>query len=123
MGHVSRSHQQGQLEELLRSRGWCVVDRSVLTASYWLDEVWTIESEWSPVGQRAFISFVVDRQAATLSRQPGQFVSSVGVSRIEPVESPFGSEVYLRPQWNKVGLPAVAALLDALRIEGSREVG
>lgn len=119
MGGVA--YQQGQIEGLLRDRGWRVVNRTTLTASRWLDEIWTIESEWSPVGQRAFISFVVDRHVATLSRQRGQFVSSVAVSGQEPLDSSFGSEVYLRPQWKKVGLPAVAALLEALRSKGSAE--
>jgi hypothetical protein len=120
MSGVPTSHQQAQIEGLLRDRGWRIVERTIMTASYWFDEVWAIESEWSPVGQKAFISFVVDRSVAMSPRPRGSFVSSVAVSRAEPLESSFGSEVFLRPQWEKVGLPAVAALLDALR---SRDAG
>jgi uncharacterized protein len=96
MSGVPRLHQQAQIEDLLRDRGWRVVERSVLTTSHWLDEVWTIESEWSPVGQRAFVSFIVDRQVATRPRQRGQFVSSVAVSRKEPVEASFGCEILMQ---------------------------
>ena len=54
--------QQRQIEELLAGEGWRVAERAS-QPDWWLDEVWIIESEWSPVGDRAYVSFLVHPMA------------------------------------------------------------
>jgi hypothetical protein len=112
-------HQQSQIEQVLEQRGWHVVERRKYAANWWFDEVWVIESVWSPVGRQAYISYVVDRHVAEKDRQPGAHVASVAVSRVEPTEMSFGPEVFLRPAWEKRGLAEFGALIDGLRDERS----
>jgi hypothetical protein len=105
-----------QIEDVLGRRGWRVAERRTLAVSGWLDEVWTIESEWAPVGAKAYISFVIARESpGGLSRRAGEALSSVAVSTVEPTEASFGFEVYLRPSWERQGLPQFIALIDGLR--------
>jgi hypothetical protein len=42
----------------LERAGWHVVEREQpFTDEWWADEIWTIESLWSPQGARAFLTF------------------------------------------------------------------
>lgn len=50
-------------EELLShltSHGWRVVERSREMLDWWADEIWTIDSVWTPSGVRAYLTFLVD---------------------------------------------------------------
>ena len=64
--------QQHDIEEMLLREGWRVADRQVAPA-WWLDEVWVLESTWSPTGTQAFVSFLVDPQAPA-QRAKGEYV-------------------------------------------------
>jgi hypothetical protein len=37
---------------MLASQGWRVVER-IARPEWWIDQLWIVESSWSPVGQRA----------------------------------------------------------------------
>jgi hypothetical protein len=63
--------QQRQLEELVVRDGWTIVARELSSAEWWLDEVWILESTWTPAGVRVFLSFLVDPQAPGERRKVG----------------------------------------------------
>ncbi len=65
--------------------GWQVTD-ALPNLEWWADEMWRIESSWSPVGTVAYLTFLVDPQADVESRQKGENVWAVMVSRSRPNE-------------------------------------
>jgi hypothetical protein len=115
--------QQRQIEEMLVDEGWLVVDKEQ-PAEWWLDEVWTLESGWSPIGATAYVGFLVDPQAP-IERARGEHIWAVCVTR----ESPTGSvglagEVPITPNWESVHRAEVLALIRALRSDTSgRDAG
>src|SRR5262245_51027908 len=93
--------QRRQLEEILTDEGWIIVSRDVAPSEWWLDEVWTLESLWTPVGQRVFVSFLVDPQAVG-DRVKGQEVWAVAATLSRPdSRQQAGPEVPLRPNWER----------------------
>jgi hypothetical protein len=77
--------QRTELLTLLPEHGWRVamieddLDR-------WADEMWLLESVWSPVGSRAYVTFLVDPQFDG-SRKKGEAVWAVMASLFKPVSS------------------------------------
>lgn len=55
------------------------------TPEWWADEIWRLESAWSPVGARAYVTFLVDPQSSTRNRKKGQDVWAVKASPVRPV--------------------------------------
>jgi hypothetical protein len=87
--------------EMLSEQGWHLVRREVGQIWY-RDEVWTIESVWRPVGERAYLSFIVDPQAPT-DRTQGEDVWAVAISLERPYQHPVGAvQVPIRPGWERV---------------------
>ena len=52
--------QQNLLAEALQTDGWSIVDRATNLAYWEYYDVWILESQWRPVGLRAFVLFLVD---------------------------------------------------------------
>jgi hypothetical protein len=74
--------QRNRIFELLPRYGWEVKsfeDHLRLSASDWfIDELWEIESVWSPKGLRGWVTFVVDPQTPNLiERRKGKGVWAV----------------------------------------------
>ena len=105
--------QQNRLEQTLLREGWQVADRST-PSDWWLDEVWTIESQRTPVGHRAYVSFLVDPQAPT-QRRKGQDVWAVYVGPEVPTSATPKAAVPLRPNWDRVRSPELARRIKGLR--------
>lgn len=55
--------QKREIQSEIERSGWKIV--SVDDYEWWENEVWEIESIWSPIGKKAFIVFVVDPQILT----------------------------------------------------------
>jgi hypothetical protein len=109
------TRQQQQIDEMLSSEGWRVVERQV-KPSWWLDEVWVIESTRSPVGSRAYVSFLVDPQSLSL-RDTGAQVWAVCISPEGPAITAFGTDVVpLRPNWEKLRRREFLEKIRALRV-------
>ncbi len=53
---------------------------------WWADEIWLLESSWSPVGARAYVTFLVDPMATTADRKKGQDVWAVMASPARPAD-------------------------------------
>ena len=77
------SSQQLSLLAALRAAGWQMVARTT-DLPWWADEVWTVESNWRPVGLRAFLTFTVDPLCYSASRRRGKNVWAVRCTRAWP---------------------------------------
>ena len=78
---------QTQREELLAQlveHGWRVA-REVQEIEWWADEMWQLESVWSPVGTVAYVTFLVDPQWNS-DRNKGEHVWAVLISHDKPIE-------------------------------------
>jgi hypothetical protein len=83
---------------------------------WWADEMWVLESVWSPVGGRAYLTFLVDPQFEGV-RKKGEGVWAVMASPRRPedwvrVEGEF--TLSLGQSWEK-RLPAFFEHLSTLR--------
>ena len=94
--------QQEQLEVGLSASGWEIVGREKSNLDWWADEIWKIESIWSPVGFTIYLTFLVDPQQSRV-RKKGEDVWAIGASINRPKEREDGVEalVPLRPKWGK----------------------
>jgi hypothetical protein len=108
--------QKRQVEAELEHAGWRVAMREVPTNdAWWIDELWVIESAWSPQGARAFVTFLVDPQAVS-ERQHGERVWAVAITRHRPpTPAEAKPHVPLRPRWETRNLKELRALVGALR--------
>jgi len=52
--------QKSEIQSTIEKSGWRIVN--IDNYEWWENEVWEIESIWSPVGKKAFLVFVVDPQ-------------------------------------------------------------
>lgn len=75
--------QRTELLNQLPKHGWSVVSVEEDYLEWWADEMWVIESVWSPVGSRAYVTFLVDPQAP-ISRKKGTYVWAAKISLNKP---------------------------------------
>ena len=75
--------QRTELLSRLPEYGWRVTDPDE-KLEWWADEMWLLESVWSPVGSRAYVTFLVDPQFDG-ERQKGEAVWAVMVSPAKPM--------------------------------------
>jgi hypothetical protein len=76
---------QAQRQELfnqVHEQGWRIVDQEQ-QPDWWADELWQLESLWSPVGSLACVTFLVDPMSDA-SRLKGEHVWAVSGSRTKP---------------------------------------
>ena len=114
--------QKRQLEEALLSSGWRIAEREPITAEWWVDEIWTIESVWRPVGFTLFLSFLVDLVYSG-TRRSGEKISAITCSSIRPrtrADMMGGPLIFLRPAWEK-NLPEFLAKLKELRDQATQQ--
>ena len=69
--------------EYLETDGWKIKEILTDNLEWWADEIWCIESIWSPKGVHCYITFLVDPQFE-INRQKGQGVWALGLSSIFP---------------------------------------
>ena len=109
--------QKTELLTQLPEHGWRVANAEE-NLEWWADEMWLLESEWSPVGRQVYVTFLVDPQFEG-SRTKGEAVWAVMASPAKPmsrlqVEGEF--TLSLGQGW-KDRLPAFFEHLAALRSE------
>ena len=113
--------QQAQLEALLSAEGWRIADRERPSSEWWLDELWTLESTWTPVGLRIFVSFLVDPQAPS-PRSRGEHVWAVGVTRTRPqARQDVRDDVPLQGHWERDNRMRVVEQLRLARDRAAKE--
>lgn len=115
--------QREKFQELLPRHGWEVVRvddelRGSMASDWFVDELWEVESTWSPLGLKLWMTFVVDPQTPNLpERKKGQGVYAVKAARRKPTG--WGIEddevgLYLNSGW-EARLPEFFDQLSALR--------
>ena len=95
--------QKRQLEAAIVSDGWRIAEREAFTTEWWVDEIWTIESVWRPVGFKLFLAFLVDPMESG-PRRPGKDAWAASCSSVCPqtrAEATSGPQIFLRPSWEK----------------------
>jgi hypothetical protein len=107
--------QRTELLSQLPEHGWRVASVEE-NLEWWADEMWLLESVWSPVGSHAYVTFLVDPQFDS-NRKKGEAVWAVMASPAKPdsrldVEGEF--TLSLGQGW-KNRLPDFFAHLSALR--------
>ena len=75
--------QRTELLSRLPAHGWRVTD-SDEKLEWWADEMWPLVSVWSPVGSRAYVTFLVDPQFDG-ERKKGEAVWAVMASPGKPL--------------------------------------
>jgi len=115
--------QRDKLLELMPRHGWEVlsVDAELRhsTASDWfVDELWEVESMWSPRGVKLWVTFVVDPLTPNLSeRKKGQGIYVVKAARQKPTGWAIENDeagLYLNSGWED-RLPEFFDQISALR--------
>ena len=91
--------QQREIETIRAEEGWRVVERQ-RQPEWWLDEVWVLESAWSPTGTRAYVSFLVDPQAP-IQRAAGQDVWAICATTEAPAATATGNHSVPLKGWAK----------------------
>jgi len=90
---IEMQTQRSTLLDKLPEHGWDVVLIEEVNLEWWADEMWTLDSFWSPVGSRAYLTFLVDPQFSSLfypqrprHRKKGEAVWAVAASATMPRE-------------------------------------
>ena len=68
-------HQK--IEDYLTVEGWDIEEILSNDLEWWADEIWKLKSRWSPIGKKAFITFLVNPMHEG-NRIKGQAVWGVG---------------------------------------------
>ncbi len=76
--------QRDELLNQLSQQGW-QLKRKEQDLDWWADEMWQLESVWSPVGAVAYVTFLVDPQWNG-DRNKGEHVWAVLLSHDKPIE-------------------------------------
>ena len=77
--------QRAEILTQLPSHGWHVVPLEDYGLEWWADEMWLLESTWSPLGSRAYLTFLVDPQTPhSRTRKKGEAVWAVMASPMKP---------------------------------------
>jgi hypothetical protein len=118
--------QRNRLFELLPQYGWEVKNvedhpRRSTNPDWFIDELWEVESVWSPKGLRIWVTFVVDPQVPKLiDRKKGEGLWAVKAGLQRPTDWGIaGNEVglTLNAGWEK-RLPEFFSQLSELRKQG-----
>ena len=112
--------QKAELFEQISAQGWSIAEIEDWQLEWWSDEMWLLESTWSPIGTRAYITFLVDPMIEDWQhRKKGDSVWAVEVSSSKPESrmSAAGSfTMSLNQGWQKE-LPAFLKHLTLLRVK------
>ncbi len=94
------STQRNQILAALPETGWSLADRHT-PEDGWIDELWRLESVWSPRGRVAYLLFLVDPQWDG-PRRFGEAVWAVAVTKTRPehrMALDSDETVPIRPRW------------------------
>jgi hypothetical protein len=108
--------QRTELINRLPEHGWRVASEEE-NLEWWADEMWVLESLWSPVGGHAYISFLVHPLWDRPNRRKGEAVWAVTASLTKPgsrLSAEEGFTLDLGQGW-KERLPEFFAYLALLR--------
>jgi hypothetical protein len=101
------------IRDALSRHGWSVTDvEQPFEDEWWSAEIWRIESEWSPQGVRAYLTFLVDPMGS------GDDVWAVCASKDRPTQRTINCEraMRLRNVWQQE-LPKFVDDLSQFRVD------
>jgi hypothetical protein len=107
--------QRIEILDQLAKHGWDATPLGEL--EWWADEMWLLVSNWSPVGSRAYLTFIVNPLFYSPDRKKGEAVWAAMVSGEKPDDryaSGDSSEISLNQGW-KERLPELLEYLSSLR--------
>jgi len=83
------SFQRTELLKRIPKQGWSVTtiedaDSEWPELEWWADEIWILQSVWSPQDCRVYLTFLVDPQAPIHGRQKGEGIWAVKASLKRP---------------------------------------
>jgi hypothetical protein len=113
--------QKVELFEQISAHGWSFVEVEDWELDWWADEMWLLESVWSPVSSRAYLTFLVDPQFDDV-RKKGEAVWAVAVSPSKPEGRMLDSDSFtmsLNKGWQKE-LPILLEHLSLLREKSAK---
>ena len=96
--------QASTLAQTLDKYGWHLLSK-VEMPEWWADEIWELESTWSPIGQSAWITFLVDPAVDPSSRRKGQKVWAAALSAVRPTDrnsKEFAYVMSLNSGWREI---------------------
>ena len=117
--------QRAEILKRLGRHGWELSEVEDEMLEWWADEVWLLESVWSPPGARAYVTFLVDPQSDTRNRKRGHGIWAVKASAARPTDWLAEEGEYtlsLGRGWEEE-LPHLFEYLDALRRRGGEGGG
>lgn len=91
------------LNQRIADAGWRIVRKTEMP-HWWADEIWQLESIWSPVGVESWITFLVDPENDDNARKKGQHVWAAAVSIQSPtsrITNEFKFVMSLKSGWRK----------------------
>ena len=104
--------------EQISAQGWTLVELEDWELEWRADEMWLLESVWSPIGARAYLTFLVNPSIEDWQhRKKGEEVWSVEVSQVKPesrYSTPDSFVMSLNQGWQKE-LPEFVKHLSLLR--------
>lgn len=68
----------------LAELGWRASSVARYELEWWADEIWQLESSWSPVGSRAYLTFLIEPQIMRSGHETGDYVWAAMASREKP---------------------------------------
>lgn len=107
------------MEDYIEVNGWEIASSDSDHNDWWADEIWELQSTWSPVGTKCYLTYLVDPQFDGI-RKPGEAVWAVGASEARPHSIREASEygiIVLNKKF-KVNIEEFFTQLDDLRETG-----
>jgi hypothetical protein len=107
--------QAGAIRKSLSSQGWAVVEvEQPFENECWAAEIWRIESEWSPQGVHAFVTFLVDPMGA----RDDVWAVAASRERLTGGTGNIGPMMRLMKEWQEE-LPMLVKGLSRFRVEAT----
>ncbi len=70
--------QKATIKNQLEKHGWKVVQIEEDTLDWWADEIWILESVWTPVDKHVYLTFLVDPQSGYVkNRRKGGYFGAI----------------------------------------------
>lgn len=78
-------YQVIEIRNLLVAQGWHINPVDLVSLDWWADEMWVLESAFSPQGKQAWLTFLVDPLIAnSATRQKGESVWAIMLTTQKP---------------------------------------
>ena len=71
--------QRQTIREKLIKNGWKITELEKVELNWWANEMWRLESVWSPIGKTAFVTFLLEPENM-------KYVWDIIVSKEKPVD-------------------------------------